>query len=141
METIVSLRGWENPIYDNKIKVDANYLKVLDVALLPENAKAVHVGVASHNFFYHRLCPVTGQKTSGGRIRYFRNARRNGKSFTQGNAKPGQADNSIYTGSKRRAFPQCGFLPGSPYGRKYRKRQLSYLFVQPERRQQRNGIS
>ena len=52
METIVSsLRGWENPIYDNKIKVDANYLKVLDVALLPENAKAVHVGVASHNFF------------------------------------------------------------------------------------------
>ncbi len=52
METIhSSLRGWENPIYDTKIKVDANYLKVLDVALLPENAEAVHVGVASHNFF------------------------------------------------------------------------------------------
>ena len=52
MESIMSsLRGWENPIYDTKIKVDANYLKVLDVALLPENAKAIHVGVASHNFF------------------------------------------------------------------------------------------
>lgn len=52
METIhSSLRGWENPIYDDKIKVDANYLKVLDVALKPENVKAVHVGVASHNFF------------------------------------------------------------------------------------------
>ncbi len=46
-----SLRGWANPIYDSKIKVDANYLKVLDVALQPENAKAVMVGVASHNFF------------------------------------------------------------------------------------------
>ncbi len=52
METIQSsLRGWENPVYDDKIKVDANYLKVLDVALKPENVKAVHVGVASHNFF------------------------------------------------------------------------------------------
>ncbi len=52
METIhSSIKGWENPVYDTKIKVDANYLKILDVALLPENAKIVHIGVASHNFF------------------------------------------------------------------------------------------
>ncbi|MHB9056451.1 MAG: proline dehydrogenase family protein [Paludibacteraceae bacterium] len=52
METILSsLRGWENPVFDSKVKVDANYLNVLDVALLPENAEAVHIGVASHNFF------------------------------------------------------------------------------------------
>lgn len=52
MESIVSsLRGWENPIYDTKIEVDANFLKVLDKALLPDNANIVRVGVASHNFF------------------------------------------------------------------------------------------
>lgn len=52
MESIVSsLKGWENPILDTKIKVDANYLHILDRALLPENAKAMHVGIASHNFF------------------------------------------------------------------------------------------
>ncbi|NLO71556.1 MAG: bifunctional proline dehydrogenase/L-glutamate gamma-semialdehyde dehydrogenase [Porphyromonadaceae bacterium] len=52
METIQSsIRGWENPILNSKVEVDANYLKVLDTALLPENAEAVHVGVASHNFF------------------------------------------------------------------------------------------
>lgn len=52
MESIVSsLKGWEVPIYDSKVEVDANYLKILDRALLPENASAFHVGVASHNFF------------------------------------------------------------------------------------------
>ena len=63
METIhSSLRGWENPIYDDKIKVDANYLKILDKALLPENAKAVHVGVASHNFFTIAYAYLLSQK-------------------------------------------------------------------------------
>lgn len=52
MESIVSsLKGWEVPIYDSKVEVDANYLKILDRALEPANAKAFHVGVASHNFF------------------------------------------------------------------------------------------
>ena len=52
METVISsLKGWENPIYDNKIDVDANYLKLLDRALLPENAAVMRVGVASHNLF------------------------------------------------------------------------------------------
>ncbi len=63
MESIQSsLRGWENPIYDDKIKVDANFLKVLDVALLPENVKAVHVGVASHNFFTIGYAYLLSQK-------------------------------------------------------------------------------
>jgi RHH-type transcriptional regulator, proline utilization regulon repressor / proline dehydrogenase / delta 1-pyrroline-5-carboxylate dehydrogenase len=52
METVISsLKGWENPIYDNKIDVDANYLKLLDRALMPENAAVMHIGVASHNLF------------------------------------------------------------------------------------------
>jgi len=52
METVISsLKGWENPIYNNKVDVDANYLYLLDKALLPENARVLHVGVASHNLF------------------------------------------------------------------------------------------
>ena len=52
MESIVSsLKGWENPVLGSKIEVDANYLHLLDRALEPENARALHVGVASHNFF------------------------------------------------------------------------------------------
>ncbi|MFV0521607.1 MAG: bifunctional proline dehydrogenase/L-glutamate gamma-semialdehyde dehydrogenase [Mangrovibacterium sp.] len=52
MESIVSsLRGWNNPVLPTKVAVDANYMRILDRALLPENAKALHVGVASHNFF------------------------------------------------------------------------------------------
>jgi RHH-type proline utilization regulon transcriptional repressor/proline dehydrogenase/delta 1-pyrroline-5-carboxylate dehydrogenase len=52
METVTSsVRGWQNPIFPTKIEVDANYLKLLDRALLPENANCVNVGIASHNFF------------------------------------------------------------------------------------------
>ena len=52
MESIISsLKGWEVPIFKTKIEVDANYLHILDRALMPENAKALHIGVASHNFF------------------------------------------------------------------------------------------
>lgn len=52
MESIISsLKGWENPVLHSKIEVDANYLHLLDRALEPENAKALHIGVASHNFF------------------------------------------------------------------------------------------
>lgn len=52
MESIISsLKGWDNPVYDSKLEVDANYLRILDKGMLPENAKALHLGVASHNFF------------------------------------------------------------------------------------------
>ncbi|MDD3321356.1 MAG: bifunctional proline dehydrogenase/L-glutamate gamma-semialdehyde dehydrogenase [Paludibacter sp.] len=52
MESIISsLRGWENPVLHSKVEVDANYLHILDRALEPENAKALYIGVASHNFF------------------------------------------------------------------------------------------
>ncbi|MFR9166433.1 MAG: bifunctional proline dehydrogenase/L-glutamate gamma-semialdehyde dehydrogenase [Dysgonomonas sp.] len=52
METIISsIKGWANPILHTKVEVDANYMHILDIALQPENAAAVHVGVASHNFF------------------------------------------------------------------------------------------
>ncbi|MCD7969023.1 MAG: bifunctional proline dehydrogenase/L-glutamate gamma-semialdehyde dehydrogenase [Alistipes sp.] len=63
MESVVSsLRGWPNPIFPVKTEVDANYLKILDRALLPENAKVVNVGVASHNFFTIGYAYLTGQR-------------------------------------------------------------------------------
>ena len=52
MESIISsLKGWTNPVLPTKVDVDANYMHILDIALQPENAEAMHVGVASHNFF------------------------------------------------------------------------------------------
>ena len=52
METVISsLRGWPNPVRTSKTEVDANYLHILDTALQPENAKCLHIGVASHNLF------------------------------------------------------------------------------------------
>jgi RHH-type proline utilization regulon transcriptional repressor/proline dehydrogenase/delta 1-pyrroline-5-carboxylate dehydrogenase len=52
MESIISsLKGWENPVLRSKVEVDANYLHLLYRAMEPDNAKAIHIGVASHNFF------------------------------------------------------------------------------------------
>ncbi|MCC8018961.1 MAG: proline dehydrogenase family protein [Rikenellaceae bacterium] len=63
MESVQSsLRGWPNPILPTKTEVDANYLRILDRALLPENAPAVHVGVASHNFFTIGYAYLLGQR-------------------------------------------------------------------------------
>lgn len=63
METVVSsLRGWPNPVLPTKTEVDANYLHLLDRALLPENAKVLHLGVASHNLFTISYAYLLAQK-------------------------------------------------------------------------------
>lgn len=52
MENIVSdMRGWPNPVLSTKTEVDANYLKIIERGLKPENARALHIGMASHNLF------------------------------------------------------------------------------------------
>ena len=52
MENIVSdLRGWPNPVRPDKTEVDANYLHIIERGLKPENAKVLHIGMASHNLF------------------------------------------------------------------------------------------
>lgn len=43
--------GWHQAPYPNKADTDANYKRMIDIALLPENVKAVRVGVGSHNLF------------------------------------------------------------------------------------------
>jgi RHH-type proline utilization regulon transcriptional repressor/proline dehydrogenase/delta 1-pyrroline-5-carboxylate dehydrogenase len=46
-----SLRGWSQAPYKDKMSVDANYKRMVIYGCLPEHAKAVHIGVASHNLF------------------------------------------------------------------------------------------
>jgi RHH-type proline utilization regulon transcriptional repressor/proline dehydrogenase/delta 1-pyrroline-5-carboxylate dehydrogenase len=46
-----ALRGWQLPIYETKLEVDANYKAMLQYACRPEHARALHIGVASHNLF------------------------------------------------------------------------------------------
>jgi RHH-type proline utilization regulon transcriptional repressor/proline dehydrogenase/delta 1-pyrroline-5-carboxylate dehydrogenase len=45
------LRGWEQAPYPTKSDVDANYKRLLDLAVQPRNEGALRVGVASHNLF------------------------------------------------------------------------------------------
>ncbi len=45
------MHGWPLATYDTKLDTDANYLRLLDEALRPENTAAVRIGVAGHNLF------------------------------------------------------------------------------------------
>jgi RHH-type proline utilization regulon transcriptional repressor/proline dehydrogenase/delta 1-pyrroline-5-carboxylate dehydrogenase len=42
---------WPLAPYDNKLEVDANWKRMLDFGLRPENCAAVYIGIASHNLF------------------------------------------------------------------------------------------
>lgn len=46
------LHGWQPAPYRSKAEVDASYLRLLDIALRPENKQAVRIGLASHNLFH-----------------------------------------------------------------------------------------
>ncbi len=46
------LHGWSAAPYATKADVDASYLRLLDLALRPEHASYLRVGVASHNLFH-----------------------------------------------------------------------------------------
>ncbi|HXY46220.1 MAG TPA: proline dehydrogenase family protein [Acidimicrobiales bacterium] len=45
------LRGWPSAPFASKEEVDAQYKRLLDIALDPANSGAVRIGVASHNLF------------------------------------------------------------------------------------------
>ncbi|MGA7144078.1 MAG: proline dehydrogenase family protein, partial [Desulfobacterales bacterium] len=52
MEKVESaIRNWPLAPYDNKLDVDANYKKMIEFGMPPENIRAVHLGIASHNLF------------------------------------------------------------------------------------------
>lgn len=46
-----SYRGWHQAPYGSKLEVDANYKRMISYGFIPENAKATHIGVATHNLF------------------------------------------------------------------------------------------
>jgi RHH-type proline utilization regulon transcriptional repressor/proline dehydrogenase/delta 1-pyrroline-5-carboxylate dehydrogenase len=46
-----SLKGWPQAPYTNKLDVDANYKRMVSYGMMRENARAVRLGVASHNLF------------------------------------------------------------------------------------------
>ncbi len=46
-----SLFNWPLAPYDNKLEVDANYKRMVHYGMTPDNARAVHLGIASHNLF------------------------------------------------------------------------------------------
>jgi RHH-type transcriptional regulator, proline utilization regulon repressor / proline dehydrogenase / delta 1-pyrroline-5-carboxylate dehydrogenase len=46
-----ALNNWPLAPYDNKKDVDANYKRMVAFGMLPENIRAVHLGIASHNLF------------------------------------------------------------------------------------------
>jgi len=45
------LHGWPQAPYRSKLDTDANFKRMLDEAMKPENLAAVNLGVASHNLF------------------------------------------------------------------------------------------
>jgi RHH-type proline utilization regulon transcriptional repressor/proline dehydrogenase/delta 1-pyrroline-5-carboxylate dehydrogenase len=52
MEMVEScLHNWPLAPYDNKLDVDANYKRMVDFGMIPENIQAVRMGIASHNLF------------------------------------------------------------------------------------------
>ncbi len=52
METVeASLEDWPRATFHTKLEVDANYKRMLEFATRPENARAVRIGVGSHNLF------------------------------------------------------------------------------------------
>lgn len=46
-----SIRGWPQAPYLSKIEVDANFKKMAEYGCIPDHAKAVHLGIGSHNLF------------------------------------------------------------------------------------------
>ena len=46
------LHGWVPAPFGSKADVDASYTRLIDVSLRPEYAKAIRIGVASHNLFH-----------------------------------------------------------------------------------------
>ena len=52
MERIeADLHGWPQAPFESKADVDANFKRMIEYGCRPEHAKAVHLGIASHNLF------------------------------------------------------------------------------------------
>lgn len=50
-KTHAALHNWPLAPFDNKLDVDANYKRMVDYGMEPENIRAARLGIASHNVF------------------------------------------------------------------------------------------
>lgn len=46
-----ALKGWQQTPYTTKLDVDANYKRMVQYGCIKEHARALHLGIASHNLF------------------------------------------------------------------------------------------
>ena len=46
-----AVHGWPQAPFKSKVETDANYKRMLQFAMRPENREAVRIGIASHNLF------------------------------------------------------------------------------------------
>ena len=58
-----SLANWPLAPYDNKLEVDANYKRMVTYGMLPENIRAVNLGIASHNLFELAYASVLAEQS------------------------------------------------------------------------------
>lgn len=66
-----SVRGWAQAPFRTKAETDANYKRLLAESIVPENLRAVRIGVASHNLFdvaYGLVLAEAAQ--AGGRVQF-----------------------------------------------------------------------
>ena len=137
METVISsLKGWPNPIRPSKTEVDANYLCLLERGLMPENARVLHLGVASHNLFSIAYAYLLAQKY--GTTGYMTFEMLEGMAESAVNAR--QPGDSIYSGSEKRTFPERRLLSCPSHGRKYSTRQFPDSLLQSETGYKRVGL-
>ena len=105
METVISsLKGWPNPIRPSKTEVDANYLCLLERGLMPENARVLHLGVASHNLFSIAYAYLLAQKYGTTGYMTFEMLGRNGESSLESAVNARQPGDSIYPVVKNEHF-------------------------------------
>ena len=53
---------WPLAPYDNKLSTDANYKRMIDFGMQPDNIRAVRLGIASHNLFELAYAYLTAQR-------------------------------------------------------------------------------
>ncbi len=56
-----SLMNWPLAPYDNKREVDANYKRMVLFGMQPDNIRAVHLGIASHNLFEQAFASIVAR--------------------------------------------------------------------------------
>lgn len=50
-QVVASMKNWPQAPFFTKLETDSNFKRMISYGCLPENARAVHLGVATHNLF------------------------------------------------------------------------------------------